>query len=97
MGGVGGRQGAVAALFVSDPDSPPSLPPSALIQRFGLTPTELRVALALVDGKAPSAIAADQGVSLATVRTHLRRLFDKTETDGQAALVATIVKCLQTA
>lgn len=93
---VAPRQGAVAALFISDPDSPPSLPPGALVQRFGVTPTELRVALALVDGKSPAAIAADQCVSLATVRTHLRRLYDKTGTDGQAALVRTIVKTLQT-
>lgn len=91
----GGRKGAVAALFVSDPASPPSLPPHAVIQRYGLTPSELRVVLALMDGASPAAIAARHGISLATVRTHLRRLFDKTGTDGQAALVRTVAESLR--
>lgn len=81
------RSGAVAALFVTDPARPPSLPPHAIIQRFGLTPSELRVALALSEGRSPAAIAAQHGTSLATVRTHLRRLYEKTGTEGQAALV----------
>lgn len=52
-----------------------------------LTPSELRVALALLGGKTPGAIAPGQGVSLATVRTHLSRLYHKTDTGGQASLV----------
>ena len=87
--------GAVAALFVSDPACPPSLPPHAIIQRFGLTPSELRVALALLDGSSPTIIAAQHGVSLATVRTHLRRLYEKTGTDGQVALVRIVANSLQ--
>ena len=78
---------AVAALFVTDPDRPARAPAGSVVERYGLTPSELRVALALLEGKTPGAIAAGQGVSLATVRTHLRRLYDKTDTGGQAALV----------
>jgi len=78
---------AVAALFVTDPAAPVLAPAGSVVERYGLTPSELRVALALLEGKTPSAIAAGQGVSLATVRTHLRRLYDKTDTGGQAALV----------
>ena len=81
---------AVAALFVTDPDMPMLAPANSVVERYGLTPSELRVALALFEGKTPAAIAAGQGVSLATVRTHLRRLYEKTETGGQAALVATL-------
>lgn len=92
--GAGGG-GAVAALFVTDPARPPALPPGAIIQRFGLTPSELRVALALTEGKSPAAIAAQHGISLATVRTHLRRLYEKTGSDGQAALVRTVTHTLQ--
>ena len=55
----------------------PALPSGTIIQRFGLTPSELRVALALTEGKTPAAIAAQHGISLATVRTHLRRLYEK--------------------
>jgi DNA-binding CsgD family transcriptional regulator len=81
---------AVAALFITDPDRPALAPAGSVVERYGLTPSELRVALALLEGKTPSAIAAGQGVSLATVRTHLRRLYDKTDTGGQAALVTTL-------
>ena len=81
---------AVAALFITDPDRPALAPAGSVVERYGLTPSELRVALALFEGKTPSAIAASQGVSLATVRTHLRRLYDKTQTSGQAALVKTV-------
>ena len=41
----------------------------------------------LLDGKNPRAIAAQQGVAMPTVRTHLRRLYEKTRTAGQADLV----------
>lgn len=92
---AGGEKGAVAALFVTDPAEPPSLPPAAVVARYGLTPSELRVALALVEGHAPAAIAAQHGISLATVRTHLRRLYDKTGTEGQAPLVRAITSALQ--
>lgn len=81
---------AVAALFITDPDRPALAPAGSVVERYGLTPSELRVALALLEGKTPGAIAAGQGVSLATVRTHLRRLYDKTGTGGQAALVTTL-------
>lgn len=79
--------GAVAALFVTSTDRTDAAPPESLVQRFGLTPSELRVALALSEGRTPRMIAVNQGVSLATVRTHLRRLYDKTGTSGQATLV----------
>ncbi|UVO55430.1 helix-turn-helix transcriptional regulator [Sphingomonas sp. SUN039] len=81
---------AVAALFVTDPEAPTLAPAGSVVERYGLTPSELRVALALFEGKTPGAIAASQGVSLATVRTHLRRLYEKTDTSGQAALVRTV-------
>lgn len=81
------RSGAVAALFLADPTAAlvPALGPFA--ERFGLTPAETRVALALLEGKAPKAIAAAHGVSLPTVRTQLKRVYDKTGAAGQAALV----------
>ncbi len=78
---------AVAALFLTQPDRlASSAEPFAA--RYGLTPSEVRVALALTEGQSPRGIADAQGVSIATVRTHLRRLYDKTGTSGQAGLVA---------
>ena len=86
---------AVAALFIADPDAIQSMPSHSVVERYGLTPTELRVALALIDGHAPKAIAAMHGVAMPTLRTHLRRLYDKTGTSGQATLVALLGSALR--
>jgi len=80
-------ESAVAALFLTRPAAPAPASIDAFIARFGLTPSETRVLLALLDGKNPRAIAAQQGVAMPTVRTHLRRLYEKTRTAGQADLV----------
>jgi DNA-binding CsgD family transcriptional regulator len=54
---------------------------------FTLTPTELRVLLAIVEvGGAPE-VAEALGVAVTTVKTHLGRLFEKTGTARQADLV----------
>lgn len=44
---------------------------------FGLTPTEAVVASALASGRSPQAVADSMNVSIGTVRTHIRRVFDK--------------------
>ena len=64
-------------------------PPQAatLMQTFGLSPAETRVALAIAAGKAPADYAAEAGLSLATVRTQLRSTFRKAGCDRQAELV----------
>lgn len=45
---------------------------------YGLTPTEAAVASALAAGGSPQAVADRMQVSIGTVRTHIRRVFDKT-------------------
>ncbi len=55
--------------------------------RYGLTPAECKVFVALMAGAAPAAIASALGVHLHTVRTHLRALRDKTDRRSQLALV----------
>ena len=80
---------------MTDPDRLAIAPTGSVVERYGLTPSELRVALALLEGKTPGAIAAGQGVSLATVRTHLSRLYDKTDTGGQASLVLALAAAMR--
>ncbi len=83
-----GRSGAaVAALFLTDPAAPGRAPVDAFVTRYGLTPSETRVLVALLEGKNPRAIAAAQGVAMPTVRTHLRRIYEKTGAAGQADVV----------
>ena len=59
----------------------------ALTETFGLSSAESAVALALCDGKTPDEHAQASGVSVATVRTQLRAVFEKTQTRRQAETV----------
>ena len=54
---------------------------------FDLTPAEVNVVEALVSGARKTEIAGAMGNSEATVSTHLRRVFMKTDTSRQPALV----------
>ena len=60
---------------------------SQLMELFGLTGAEARVATELITARSLREVAATLGVSIGTVRTHLHRLFDKTGTRRQAELV----------
>jgi len=59
---------------------------------FGLTRAELQVAALLAQGKTLLQIAADLGISRATVAFHLRHIFQKTDTNRQAELVAMLLR-----
>lgn len=58
-----------------------------LRQSFGLSSAEAAVAEALINGKTPDECAASAGVSLATVRTQLRAIYEKTHSRNQAEAV----------
>jgi len=78
---------AVAALFVRKVALPMTSRSEVIGQVFKLTPTELRVLGAMVEvGRVPE-VAAALGVAESTVRTHVRRLFEKTGANRQADLV----------
>lgn len=57
---------------------------------YGLTPAEAAVAAKLVAGFGPQAVAERTGVSVGTVRTHIRRIFEKARVSSQLELVAAI-------
>ncbi|HEX8388233.1 MAG TPA: LuxR C-terminal-related transcriptional regulator, partial [Sphingomonas sp.] len=55
---------------------------------FGLTPAEVRLARALLDTDCDLRASADRlEISYATVRTHLARVFAKTDARSQAELM----------
>ena len=67
----------------------PQAPPVELVQAlFDLTPAEARVARSLASGKTAENIAEDGGVSLNTVRTHVRGVLEKTGCNRQAEVIA---------
>jgi DNA-binding CsgD family transcriptional regulator/PAS domain-containing protein len=78
---------AVAALFVHKTAAEAPSAPEILAMRYGLTPMELNVLLAIVDGGGVPDVAEVLGIARSTVRTHLHRIFAKTETRRQTDLV----------
>jgi DNA-binding CsgD family transcriptional regulator len=62
-------------------------PPKILIRRlFGLSNAEADVALRVVRGDGLKPISADLALSIATIKTHMHHIFDKTDTHRQAEL-----------
>jgi DNA-binding CsgD family transcriptional regulator len=60
--------------------------------RFGLTPAEVRLALAISDGAGLVSAAERLGIRVSTARAHLKSVFLKTETHRQAELVALLAR-----
>jgi DNA-binding CsgD family transcriptional regulator len=74
-------------IVIVDPDLEPE-PPVLLLRRlYGLTRSEAEIALMVLRGQGRNHIADELSLSLATVKTHLHHVFDKTGTHRQAELV----------
>jgi DNA-binding CsgD family transcriptional regulator/PAS domain-containing protein len=78
---------AAAALFIRKTAPAAAARPAVIGTAFKLTPTELRVLLAIVELGSVPEVAAALGVAHTTVRTHVGRLFEKTGARRQADLV----------
>jgi DNA-binding CsgD family transcriptional regulator len=78
---------AAAALFIRKTTPAVSARPEVIGAAFKLTPTELRVLLAIVELGSVPEVAAALGVADTTIRTHVGRLFEKTGARRQADLV----------
>ncbi|PVA12005.1 two-component system response regulator [Pelagivirga sediminicola] len=89
--GPGAAQQPHVALFLSPRAQAMKVSEPLLIDLFGLTPTEARVAASLTRGARPSDIAGELGVSQTTISFHMRNLFQKTGTNRQTDLVALIL------
>jgi DNA-binding CsgD family transcriptional regulator len=79
-------------LSVTVPQRESPLDPVFVAALLNLTAAEARVATLLVSRQTAAEIAATLHVTLATVRTHLRSLFDKTDTKRQVDLVHLITQ-----
>jgi DNA-binding CsgD family transcriptional regulator/PAS domain-containing protein len=78
---------ATTALFVSKAGLTTPSSPELIRQHYKLTPTELRVALAICEIGGVPEVAGALGVSTTTVKTHLDGVYRKTGTNRQADLV----------
>jgi DNA-binding CsgD family transcriptional regulator len=82
-----GADQACAIVFVNDPEQPPCVDNQTLRQLFGLTDAECRVAIALCTGETLAEIAQSLGVRESTIKTHLLKVFEKTNTHRRVHLV----------
>jgi DNA-binding CsgD family transcriptional regulator len=78
---------AYTAVFVSTTTSASPLPEAVLATLFDLTPAEARVLLQIGSGLAASRVANLLDISENTLKTHLARIFAKTNVRRQADLV----------
>jgi len=78
------------ALFLTTPSNRKPVSEPLLMDLFGLTPTEARVAAALARNTRPADVALELDVSQTTISFHIRNLFQKTGTNRQADLIALI-------
>jgi DNA-binding CsgD family transcriptional regulator/PAS domain-containing protein len=79
-----------AALFVHKTALKTPSRPDVIASTYKLTPTELRVLLAIVEIGGVPEVADALGIAESTVKTHLGRLFEKTGAARQADLVKLI-------
>jgi DNA-binding CsgD family transcriptional regulator len=78
---------ARALVIIIDPEQQAE-PSKMLLRRlFGLTNAEADVALRVMRGDGLKPISADVELTMATIKTHLQHIFDKTDTHRQAELV----------
>jgi DNA-binding CsgD family transcriptional regulator/PAS domain-containing protein len=78
---------AAAAVFVHRASLDTKAPPEIIAKTHKLTPTELRVLLAIVQVGGVPEVAESLGVAESTIKTHVKRLYRKTDTNRHADLV----------
>ncbi|MGA7053350.1 MAG: helix-turn-helix transcriptional regulator, partial [Mycobacterium sp.] len=85
---------ARALVALVDPEQQPEPPASLLRRLYGLTSAEADVALRVSRGDGLKPICEELSLSMATVKTHLQHIFDKTDTHRQAELVRLLLTML---
>ena len=87
-----GAQTDMFAVFMQDPAATPPIPGEAIANLYGLTPGELRVLLAIAQGRSSQEVADILGISLATVKTHFQHIYQKTGLNRQSDLRQMVTK-----
>lgn len=92
---VQARLRQVRRIRAAGPAGTPDVDAQGLVERFGLTPTEARVAAGLArGGKSLEQVATDLGIARSTAAFHLRNIFAKTGTNRQVDLVALVFRSI---
>jgi DNA-binding CsgD family transcriptional regulator/PAS domain-containing protein len=83
-------KGAAVLLFIIDAANKAGIPASLLMDAYGLTPAEARVALAISSGLSIPEAAKTLGLSPNTIKTQLRGVFGKSGLSRQTELARMI-------
>ena len=78
-------------VFITDSAAPVTVDAEALKQTYGLTPAEIRVAVTIAQGQTLKEMSSSLNVTTGTLKSHLKRVYDKTRTDSRAKLVKFIL------
>jgi DNA-binding CsgD family transcriptional regulator len=76
-----------AVVFIGDHEASLNNARQSIARWYGLTPSEAKLAAALAEGESLEEAAELMGITRNTARTHLKRIFAKTGTNRQGALV----------
>jgi len=76
-------------LTIFHPENPPTSVPD-VGALFGLTPSETRILEGIVDGRRADDLAESLGVSIETVRTHIRRFYNKMGVNSREQMIAKV-------
>ena len=92
----GGPQQPGAIVFITDPQATPALNAALLRRVYGISAAECRVAQELLRGQTLQETARKLHLSENTVKTHLQRLFSKTNTHRQPQLIRLLLGLTRT-
>ena len=87
-----GKRKPGAFVFISDPEQNHKPPTEVLCNLYGLTPAEARIAAEIVNGRNVSEISETFAISPNTIKSQLKQIFSKTETQGQSDLIRLILR-----
>ncbi|MGE0419680.1 MAG: helix-turn-helix transcriptional regulator, partial [Acetobacteraceae bacterium] len=92
--GADRQRRARTALFIQPVGELQPLPGEVLVKLYGLTPAETRLLALLGQDLSLDETAATLGITMPTARTHLQRIFQKTNTNRQSQLVRLVLSAL---
>lgn len=82
----------LAIVFIHDPEQKQTTSEETLISTYGLTPSEARLTSILSDGLSVNEASDVLNIQPNTVRTHLKSIYSKTDTNRQSELIRLILK-----
>ena len=85
-------ENACALVLLTTPPADPLPTARDLAVRWRLTPAEARTVLHLASGLPVDRIAVEMKLRPATIRTYLKRAYEKSGADGQASLVSLVLR-----